>query len=368
MNKGCLIFLIVIIVLVVVGAGGAIYYLYGKNEQGPVTYNTEQPTHTDIVKKTVATGSVKPRKEILIKPQISGVINDILVEAGDKVETGALIAKVQVVPDMVGLNNAENRVSRAEIALDNANMDYERNKQLLDQGVIAPAEFQQFEIARRNAVEELKAAEDNYQILKEGVAKSSNRATNTQIRSTINGMVLDVPVEEGNSVIELNNFNEGTTIASVADMDDLIFEGNVDESEVEKLSQGMDLILTIGAIEDATFDAKLEYISPKGVEENGAIQFQIRAAVQQPDDRFIRAGYSANADVVLDRRDSVLAISESLVQFDKEDQPYVEVSTGENEYERRDVKLGLSDGITVEVLEGVEEGDEIKIWNRPIRK
>jgi HlyD family secretion protein len=274
---------------------------------------------------------------------------------------------VKVIPDMVSMSNAENRLERARISRDNAAMDFERNLELFEKGVISRADFQQFEIAKRQAGEEMNAAEDNLAIIREGVAKRSGSGTSlTLIRSTIGGMVLDVPVKEGNSVIEANNFNDGTTIASIADMEDLIFLGKVDESEVEKLSLGMDLILTIGAIQSKKYEAKLEYIAPKGVAENGAIQFEIKAAVRLDKADFIRAGYSANADIVLDRKDSVLTISETLVQYDDEQKAFVEVATGENTYERRDVKLGLSDGLRVEVLGGIVADDKIKMWSQPI--
>ncbi|MDZ4752434.1 MAG: efflux RND transporter periplasmic adaptor subunit [Flavobacteriales bacterium] len=321
-----------------------------------------------MIQKTVATGSVIPRKEILIKPQVSGIIREIYVEAGDMVKEGDLIAKVKIIPDMVNLSNAENRVNRAKIDLENSNMDFERNEKLFEQGVIAKAEFQPVEIARKQANEELKAAEDNLQIVKEGVTKAGGTASTTLIRSTIQGMILDVPVKEGNSVIEANNFNEGTTIASIADMGDLIFEGKVDGSEVEKLKTGMQLIMKIGAMETREFTADLEYIAPKGIEENGAIQFQIRAAVKMEPGEFIRAGYSANADIVLDRRDSVLTIAESLVQYDDSQKAFVEVLVSEGTYERHDVQLGLSDGMTVEVLGGVSSGDKIKLWNQPVKE
>lgn len=359
--------MIILIVLVVGGAIYTFYFLYKKEQQDPLKYKTEEPLVDNVIQKTVATGSVIPRKEVLIKPQVSGIIKQIFVEAGDPIKEGDLIARVKIIPDMLGLNNAENRVNRAKIELDNAKADFDRNSALLKQGVIAKAEFQPFEITLRQAEVELSAAEDNLQIVKEGVAKSSGTATTTEIRSTISGMVLDVPVKEGNSVIEANNFNEGTTITSIADMSDLIFEGKVDESEVEKLKPGMALIMSIGAMESRTFTAELEYIAPKGVEENGAIQFQIRAAVKLNSGEFIRAGYSANADVVLDRRDSVLTIAESLVQYDDAQKSFVEVMTSPDMYERRDVKLGLSDGIKVEVLEGVKLGEKIKAWNQPIK-
>lgn len=365
MNKGCLYGLIAFVIIILAGSGGTLYYLKAKENQGPESYDTMQPTIGDIILRTVANGSVQPRKEVEIKSQISGIISAIFVEAGDQVKDGDLLARVRVIPNMVSLSNAENRVERAKIALDNAKMDYERNQTLIQQGVISEAEFQQFEIAQRQAQEELQAANDNLQIVRDGVGQRSGKSTLTEIRSTITGMVLDVPTKVGNSVIEANNFNDGTTICVVADMEDLIFQGKLDESEVEKLQQGMDLILTIGAIEDKKYSAELEYISPKGVEENGAIQFEIRAAVRLAENDFIRAGYSANAMVVLDRRDSVLTISEQVVQYDKAQTPFVEVLTALNQYDRRDVKLGLSDGLNVEVLEGVQEGDELKIWNKP---
>jgi HlyD family secretion protein len=364
MNKGCLSALIIFVIIVAIGAAFVLYYLKEKEDVGPETYDTELPEMRDIVLKTVANGSVQPRKEVEIKPQISGIISTVAVEAGDILKAGDLIAKVEVVPNMVSLSNAENRLERSRISVDNANMDYERNSELLDKGVIAAAEFQQFEIAKRQALEEFNAAEDNLQIVKKGVAKRSGSASLTQIRATIGGMVLDIPVKEGNSVIEANNFNDGTTIATIAEMDDLIFIGKLDESEVEKLSLGMDLILTIGAIEGEKFNAILEYISPKGLEENGAIQFEIKAAVQLESETFIRAGYSANADVVMDKRDQVLTIHEGLVQTDDEGR-FVEVKIGENEYERRAIELGLSNGIFVEILSGLKAEDEVKQWNKP---
>lgn len=357
---------IIFSVLIVGVLAWTLFYLYEKSQEEPVRYETEQPAYTDIVQKTVATGSVVPRKEIDIKPVVSGIIDRLYVEPGERVEAGQVLARIEVIPNMVTLNNAENRLERAEIALDNAMTEYERSKKLYDQGVISYADFQPIELAKRNAVSEKQAAMDNLQIIREGASSKNSEKSNTLVRSTISGMVLDVPVEIGNSVIEVNNFNEGTTIATVADMTDLIFEGQVDESEVGKISEGMDLILTVGAIADEKFTAVLEYISPKGVEENGAIQFEIKAAVNLKENRFIRAGYSANADVVLARRDSVLAINEGLVQYEGDTATFVEVRNGDQKFDKRSVKLGLSDGITVEVLEGIEPGEEIKVWNRPI--
>ncbi len=339
-----------------------IYFLYSKSEEKPTVFKTTSPIRTEIIKKTVATGSVVPRKEVEIKPQVSGIIDVLYVEAGTKIEKNEKIALVKIIPNMVSLNNAENRLRQAKISLDNAKLDLERNKELKKKEVIAEAQFQPFEIAYRSAKEEYKAAQDNFDLVKKGETSANKSNTNRLIRSTIAGMVLDVPIEEGNSVIEANTLNDGTTVASVADMTDLIFEGMVDESEVGKIQVGMELIMRIGAIEDETFEAELEYISPKGIEADGAIQFEIRAAVKLKEDQFIRAGYSANADIVLDRRDNVLALSEALLQFDG-DSAFVEVEIAEQEFEKRYIKTGLSDGINIELIEGVNKDDKLKLWN-----
>ena len=339
-----------------------IYFLYSKSEEVPTVYQTTGTLTTDIIKKTVATGSIVPRKEIEIKPQVSGIIDEIYVEAGQMIQKGDKIALVKIIPNMVSLNNAENRLRQAKINMDNAKLDLERNKELKDKAVIAAAEFQPFELAYKSASEELKAAQDNLALIQKGENSNNKSIPNRLNRVTISGMVLDVPIKEGNSVIEANTMNDGTTVASVADMSDLIFEGKVDESEVGKIKEGMDLILRIGAIENETFGAVLEYISPKGIEEDGAIQFEIKAAVKLKENQFIRAGYSANADIVLDRRDSVLALPESLLQFDG-DSAFVEVMIGEQQFEKRYVKTGLSDGIKFELKEVINKDDQFKLWN-----
>lgn len=336
-----------------------LYFLYKKSVDKPVVFTTQSPEINTIIKKTVATGAVVPRREVNIKPRVSGIIEELYVIAGDKVRKGDMIARIKIVPNMVSLNEAENRLTRAKLNFDNAKIDYERNKKLFESKVIAVAEFQPIQLAYNNSKAELEAAENNLQLIKEGISKTAGTATNTIVRSTIDGMVLDVPLKEGSSVIESNTFNEGTTIATVADMGEMIFEGKVDESEVGKIKAGMDLILTIGAIETERFNAKLEYIAPKGVKENGAIQFQIKAKMELKPGTFIRAGYSANADIVLDRRDSVLAIPEALLQFEQE-QPFVEVETAPQTFEKRKLKLGLSDGINVEVLGGIDAKSKIK--------
>jgi HlyD family secretion protein len=294
-----------------------------------------------------------------MKSQVSGILDEIFVEPGQKVKKGDVLARIRIIPNLVNLNEAETRLNQAGINLEQAQIEFERNKILFDQGVISKAELQPFDQRLRNAREEKSAAENNLQIVKDGVAKSSGTATNTLIKSTISGMVLDVPVKVGNSVIESNTFNEGTTIASVADMGEMIFEGKVDESEVGKLKQGMELMITVGAIEKEVFKASLEYISPKGLSENGAIQFLIRASVNTANSTFLRAGYSANADIILDKRIKVLALPENLLQFDQ-GKVFVEVSKG-NTFEKRPIKTGLSDGINIEVLGGVSAQEKIKI-------
>ncbi len=353
--------------LLLIGIGAAfiytIYFLAEKSKQDPIVYATEQAVVGNIVKQTLATGSIKPREEVDIKPQVSGIIQELFVEAGDHVNEGQLIARVKVIPDMVALNNAQNRLEIAEINYTTAKQDYDRNKALYAQKVISVADFQMVEQNYKNALTERNAAQDNLDIIREGASKNMGAQSLTLVKSTVTGMVLDVPIKVGNQVIESNNFNDGTTIATVANMNDMIFEGLIDESEVGKIKEGMDLVITIGAIEKETFDAKLEYISPKGIEENGAIQFQVRAKMALNKDNFVRAGYSANANIVLDKRDSVLTLSEGLLQFE-DDVPFVEIATGENQWARRDVKLGLSDGLKVEIIDGISADDKIKVWNQ----
>ena len=344
-----------------------IYYLYSKNQEPDTYYETKQAFVTDIIKKTVATGSVVPRKEILIKPVVSGIIDEVYVEAGDRIKKGQVIAKVKIIPDMVNLSNAQNRLERAKIALENSKIEYDRNKQLLDAQVISASAFQTFKLDYNNAKIELSAAEDNLQIIKEGVSKSSSSSSNTLVKSTINGMVLDVPVKEGNQVIESNTFNEGTSIATVADMNDLIFEGDLDESEVGKVKEGMEILLTIGALQDKKITATLEYISPKGVEKDGAIQFLIKAAVQTNDSAFIRAGYSANAAIVLDKREKVLSVNESYVEFEGPN-AFIYVESSPQVFDKKEIKLGLSDGINAEVLEGITEADQFRGKQKEFKK
>jgi HlyD family secretion protein len=357
MRKFFRISLLVLFLAAIVATFG---YLYSKSRKKTIIYELKSPIVNNIIKKTVATGSVVPRKEIAIKPQVSGIIEELYIEAGNQVRKGDLIAKIRIIPDMVNLNNAESRLKRAQINMEDARTVYERQKKVYEQGVIAEAEFQQYSLAYNNALEETESAENNLQLIREGVSKNSGTVTNTLIRSTINGMILDVPVEVGNSVIESNNFNEGTTVASVANMGEMIFKGKVDETEVGKLKEGMPLVLSIGAIDSAKFNANLEYIAPKGKEENGAIQFEIRAAVSLIDSVFIRANYSANADIVLERADSVLSIEESLLKFDH-DSAWVEIETATPQvFEKKYIKTGLSDGINIQIKDGLTKESKIK--------
>lgn len=338
-----------------------LWFLYQKSVEKPDVFLIEKPVKGSIVKKTIANGAIEPRQEVAVKPVVSGVIREVFIEAGDVVKQGDKLATIQIVPDMLSLNQAENRVRSSEIALSSAQLDFDRNQPLAVKGVISAAEMQVFDIALRNAKQEKEAAEDALQLVRDGISRSSKGATNTIVRSPIDGMVLDVPVKVGTSVIERNNFNEGTTIASVADMQDLIFKGKVDESEIGKVNTGMEVILTIGAIDKETFPAKLEYIAPKGVDEEGAIKFEVRAAVTPKEGSFIRANYSANADIVLDRRDSVMTIPERLVQFNATgDSAFVEVQTTPQAFEKRQIKTGLSDGINIEVVSGIDMNAELK--------
>ncbi|MDY7394541.1 efflux RND transporter periplasmic adaptor subunit [Aureibaculum sp. 2210JD6-5] len=361
MKKSVTIF---ILLFIVITFAGAMYYLYTKNAEDPVVYKTEKPTTQTIVKKTVATGSILPIEEVLIKPNISGVIQEIYVKGGDNVKQGDLIAKIKVIPNSSSLNNAKNAIQSNKIDLDNQKRNYDRQKALFDKGVISKQELEQAEVAYNQSKQSYSAANQNYEIVKTGSTRGLGNSANTLIRSTVSGMVLEVPVEVGNQVIESNNFNEGTTIASLADVNKLIFEGKIDESDVGKVKEGLPLEITVGAVENQVFDATLDYIAPKGNLENGAIQFEIEGILKKQDSTFIRVGLSANASIILARADSVLAIKEALVQFDKDTKaPFVEVKNG-NGFERKNITLGVSDGIQVEIKDGISKNDEIKVWNQ----
>lgn len=350
-----------VLVIVLVIFGWTIYFLYSKSQKPPEVFQTITPFDTTVIKKTVATGSIIPRKEVNMKSRVSGIIEKFYVVAGQEIKEGDIIARIKIIPNMAALQNAETRINQAKISYDNAKIEYDRNKELFEKGVIAKADFMPSDLRFKSAEIEVKSAEENLQIIKEGVSKSMESASNTIVKSTITGMVLDVPIKEGSSVIESNTFNEGTTIAVVANMGEMIFEGKVDESEVGKIQTGMPLVLTVGAIDNESFKANLEYIAPKGVAENGAIQFLIRAAMKkEKNNTFLRAAYSASADIILQQKDKVMVIPESVLQFEKE-KPFVEIEIAKDKYEKKFIKTGLSDGINIEVLEGLKKTDKIKL-------
>jgi HlyD family secretion protein len=353
---------IVLLSLAGVAVLGTFFFLWKKAQPVEVVYEIVGPETGTVETKTVATGNVEPRYEILIKPQISGIISELLKEAGQHIKTGEIIAKVKVIPEMVQLNSAESRVNVAKINLDQLGNTFKRDEQLFGQGIMTAEDY---DVSRSNylkAEEELKNARSALEIVRDGIAKNSSVESTTQIRSTITGMILDIPVKVGNSVIQSNNFNEGTTIASVANMSDMIFKGSVDETEIGRIHEGMPIKLTIGALESQTFDAVLEYVSPKGEERSGAIQFEIKAAVTIPDSVFIRAGYSANAEIVLKRVEDVMTIPESTVEFNG-DSAFVHLVKAEKPkqlFEKHAIKTGLSDGIKIEVTEGLASEDKIR--------
>ncbi len=409
MNKGCVISLAAVLVLFSIFLG---VYFYQQNAKDPVVYDTNKPEITDIIKKTVATGSIKPRREVMVKPQVSGVVDELYIEAGEIATKGQRIAKIKLIPSQISINNAQSQVELSRIRYDeaqrelkrqkevfgkkldvesarsnyeNAEKEEVRNRQLFEEGVVSELDYnrfkrdmevakaafenaqllagntlQQFEANVDIAKQEMNAAINNLQLLKEGASKNSRQVNNIVV-STVAGMILDVPVEEGSSVIERNNFNEGTSIAIVADMTSLIFEGKVDESDVGKLKEGMPLELTIGAIEDEKFDATLEFISPKGIEEEGTVKFEVRAAIKPTEGVFLRAGYSANGDIILDKREQVIALQERDVIFSN-DSTFIEVSVGDQEFEKREIKTGLSDGLKIEVLSSdIDTTTQVKV-------
>ncbi len=359
-----------LISILILGVLFAAAFFIKSNSKSAITYETQKPFTSSIEKKTVATGKVIPEDEIEIKPQISGIIDKIYLDEGVDVKAGDLIATIKVVPNEQVLNQAQGRVRNAEISLNNVKIEYDRNKTLFDKGVISSTDFNNWQLQYDQANQELDNARADYRIIRLGSAGGSSSA-NTFIRATVDGTVLEIPVREGDQVIESNNFNDGTTIAAIADLGRMIFEGKVDEGEVDKLEIGMPLEISLGAIEDKKFDAKLKFIAPKGIEEAGAVQFKIEGDVDVDEEFMIRAGYSANASLVLEKKDSIMVIPEALLQFDKEtDEPYVEVQVGDQEFERKDIEIGISDGVNVEIVSGLSEEDEVKVWNEtePIKR
>lgn len=362
-----------LIALLVLGALWAAVFFIKSNSKSAITFETQNPFISSIEKKTVVTGKVVPEEEVEIKPQISGIIQKVYLEEGAKVKAGDLIAVIKVVPNEQSLNQSRGRVRNAELALSNIKIEFDRNKSLFDKGVISSQDFNSIQLQFDQAEQELKNSKADYQIIRVGSTGGSSSA-NTNIRATVTGTILEIPVEVGDQVVETNNFNAGTTIAFIADLSKMIFEGKVDEGEVGKLKLGTPLKITLGAIDGVELDAKLKFIAPKGIEETGAVQFKIEGDVESNNDIFIRAGYSANAAIVLEKKEDILVISEALLQFDKEtNKPFVEVSTGaidEQKFERKDIEVGISDGVNVEIVSGLSEEDDIKQWNKtePIKK
>ena len=359
MKKNFKLFVALLIAMVFIGT---FVFLWKKSQPQPVAYEEFTPKTMDISKTTVITGKIEPRNEVNVKPQISGIITHLYKEAGDRVQAGEVIAKVKVIPDMQQLSSAEARVRLANMNVGKAKVDYDREKTLFDKGLVSADEYDKIAHAYHQAQEELTAANDHLQVVRDGVSKSNANASSTLIRSTITGLILDVPVKVGNSVILSNTFNDGTTIASVADMNDLIFRGNIDETEVGQLVTGMPMEITIGALQNLKFEASLEYISPKAVEAGGANQFEIKAAVNVGGSHYVRSGYSANAQIELASAKNVLTIPESAIEFSGNDTyVYVIKGTEDNKtYERKKVQTGLSDGLNIEIKGGIGAKDLIR--------
>ena len=350
--------------LLILGAVFATIYFIKTNSKPLVEYKTQSPKTQNIEKKTVVTGTVIPEDEVEIKPQISGIIEKLFVEEGDLVTNGDLLAKVKVVPNEQSLNTAKGRLSNTLILLKNAEVEFNRNQSLFDKEIISQQQFDNAKLSFDQAKQNVINARTDLQIIKLGSAGGSSIA-NTNIRATVAGTILEIPVKEGDQVIESNTFNAGTTIATIADLNKMIFEGKVDEADVAKLIIGMPLKVSLGAVQDKEFDAQLKFIAPKGNEEQGTVQFKIEGDVYLDNSVFIRAGYSANASLVLEKKDSVMCISEALLQFDKiTNDPYVEIKNDKGKFERKKIDLGISDGINVEVVKGLSKEDQIKVWNK----
>ena len=376
MKKIIKIILILVFVFIVISAG---IYIVGSNNKSPITFDVDKPFKGSIEEKAVATGKVIPKDEVAIKPQITGIIDEIFVKEGDVIKAGDLIAKIKVVPDVSSLTASKNNIASNQTNLQTAEINFktqkviwERQKELFEKGVIAANDFDQVNNTYLQAKQQVEQARisltqsrQNYDIIKTGTTAGLGNIAQTQVRATVSGTILEIPVKEGDQVIQSNNFNDGTSIATIANLNKMIFEGKVDEAEVGKLKIDMPLKVSLGAIQDKEFDAKLKFVAPKGNEEQGAVQFKIEGEVELDDSYFIRAGYSANAAIVLQNKKDILVIKEALLQFDRESQePFVEVKIGDQKFERRNLDIGLSDGVNVEVLSGVTEKDEIKVWNK----
>ena len=350
---------LLIVLLVLGGFGWTMNFLYKKSQTKPVVYKTGSPKEADIIKKIVATGAIVPRKEIALKPRVSGVIEALYVQPGDLVKNGAEIAKIKITPNIVNVNQAQSALAQAQIRLTSAEKEKKRSEDLLKQGLVAETEFSRSLLAYNLAKSEVYSAASNLQLIKEGASGGSGKNASNVVTSTVEGTVLDAPVKEGESVIESNTFNDGTTIVTVADMNDIIFKGKVDESEVGRLKEGMELEIKVGALQEKVLKGTLEYIAPKGADTEGTIQFEIRAKITDTDGALIRANYSANANIVLERRDKVLSIDEKFLQFN-EGKPFVELEVGPQKFEKKTIEVGLSDGVKIEIKSGLTKDSKIK--------
>ena len=321
---------------------GTFVFLYHKSKKPAATYEVETASYADISRTTVLTGNIEPRDKVEIKPQINGIISAIFKQPGDKVQTGDIIARVKVIPGMEELNAADNRIRIADISLAQAEKDF----------------------ARADKLYEKRTARDQMQIIREGVSASGGNYSTTLIRSTINGIILDIPVKVGNSVIMSNTMNDGTTIATVADMGNLIFKGNIDETDVGMVRVGMPMTITVGAIEGKTFPATLEYISPQvktSTDGTSAGQFEIKAAIGRGYTSGIRSGYSANANIILQKATHVISIPEGCIEFAGDTSyVYVLTNTQPQTFTRRRVYTGLSDGVRIEIKSGLKAGDKVR--------
>ncbi len=338
---------------------GTFVFLFKQSRPKEVRYQELEAAVMDIQRTTVVTGKIIPRNEVNVKPQINGIIAEIYKKAGEQVQENEVIAKLKVIPDMNSLSSAQSRVRLSEINLKQAQTNYDREKALYDKQLVSADEFEKVLQALNQAKEERSAAQDALEVIRDGVSRSNATSSSTLVRSTITGLILDVPVKVGNSVIQANTMNDGTTVATVANMNDLIFDGNVDETEVGSLHEGLPVVITIGALQNYSFDATLEYISPKAVESNGANQFEIKAAVAVTSDQMIRSGYSANAEFVLEEAKGVLSLPESALEFDGDD-TYVQVLNADGSTTRTKVETGLSDGVNIEIKSGVTEGTKVR--------
>ena len=353
------VFKYIIFALVAVIFIGTFVFLFRNSRPDKIAYQELEASLADIHRTTVVTGKIEPRNEVNVKPQINGIIAELYKEAGQQVKEGEVIAKLRVIPDMNSLSSAQSRVRLAEINLKQAKTNYDREKTLYDKHLVSDEEYDQVLQAYNQAMEEKAAAQESLEVIRDGVSSRNTTGSSTLVRSTITGLILDIPVKVGNSVIQANTMNDGTTVATVANMSDLIFDGNIDETEVGSLVEGMPMRISIGALPDYSAEAALEYISPKAVENNGANQFEIKAAVQVQSDHFIRSGYSANAEIVLETAFQVLSIPESALDFDGDD-TYVFRKKADGGYERVQVETGLSDGVNIEIKSGLQQGDILR--------